>query len=242
MGGRDWPGRGAGGRAAVAGCGGGLRRVAAGCACLRASSTAPVLSGSLAERGAAGEGGTEAIDRCSAEAVARSASEVAEPEGPQLGGPPCCMVTHDHLLAASGSETPPPETPPPAMLLGVERLASGSAVAGLGSAGCREEHSSVRRYRRAVGQGTPWGKARCRRREVRGRCGRHRLPARSRRWLVRPGVGAPAASAGQRARLLGRRGGRQRLLKQFLRGGLVTATLEARLPRVLAADAPAHLA
>ena len=118
-----------------AGGGGGLRRVAAGCACLRASSTAPALSGSLAGRGAAGEGGTEAIDRCSAEGVERSVSEVAEPEGPQLGGPPCCMVTHDHLLAASGSETPPPETPPPAMLLGVERLARGSAAASLGSAG-----------------------------------------------------------------------------------------------------------
>ena len=161
-----------------AGGGGGWRwRVAAGCACLRASSAAPELSGPLAVRGAAGEGGTEAIDRCSAEAVARSASEVAEPEGPQLGGPPCCMVTHDHLLAASGSETPPPETPPPAMLLGVERLASGSAVAGLGSAGCREEHSNVRRYRRAVGQGTPWGMARCRRREVRGTGSRHALDA-----------------------------------------------------------------
>mmetsp|Transcript_30606 Transcript_30606/g.78058 ORF Transcript_30606/g.78058 Transcript_30606/m.78058 type:complete len:218 (+) Transcript_30606:543-1196(+) len=94
-------------------------------ACLRASSTAPALSGSLAVRGAAGEGGTEAIDRCScsAEAVARSVSELAAADGPQLGGPPCCMVTHDHLLAASASETPPPETPPP------------SAVAGLGSAG-----------------------------------------------------------------------------------------------------------
>ena len=160
------------------------------------------------------------------------------------GGPPCCMVmvTHDHLLAASGSETPPPETPPPAMLLGVERLASGSAVAGLGSAGCREERSSVRHHRRAVGQGTPRGKHAAAGERVREWCGRHRLTARSRRWLVRPGVGAPAASAGRRARLLGRRGGRQRLLKQLLRGGLVPATLEARLPRVLAADAPAHLA
>jgi hypothetical protein len=227
-----------------AGGGGGLRRVAAGRACLSTSSTAPALSGSLAVRAAAGEGGREAIDRCSAEAVARSVSEVSVP-----GGPPCCMVmvTHDHLLAASGSETPPPETPPPetpppAMLLGVERLASGSAVAGLGSAGCREERSSVRHHRRAVGQGTPRGKHAAAGERVREWCGRHRLTARSRRWLVRPGVGAPAASAGRRARLLGRRGGRQRLLKQLLRGGLVPATLEARLPRVLAADAPAHLA
>ena len=167
--GRDWPARGARGRAGgraggrrwrVAARCGGWRRVAAGGACLRASSTAPALSGPLAVRGAAGEGGTEAIDSCSAEAVTRSVSELAEPEGSQLSGPPCCMVTHDHLLAASVSETPQAETPPATVLLGVERLASGSAVAGLGSAGCREGRSSVRRDRRAVGQGALWGKAR----------------------------------------------------------------------------------